>query len=73
MKTSVVAWLSMVRIGRMTTGGLSPAVAARRSTTKTESPSPFRFTSSLGVVRASSSMRSECSARLVQTFWPWTR
>ena len=27
---------------------------------------------SRGVVRASSSIRSECSARLVQTFCPWT-
>ena len=29
-------------------------------------------TSSSGVVRASSSIRSECSAREVQTFWPLT-
>ena len=27
---------------------------------------------SFGVVRASSSIKSECSARLVQTFWPLT-
>ena len=42
------------------------------STRKTESPSPRRFTCSTGVVRASSSIRSDCSAREVQTFWPLT-
>ena len=30
------------------------------------------FTWSSGVVRASSSIRSECSAREVQIFWPLT-
>ena len=35
-------------------------------------PSLRRFTSSAGVVRASSSIRSDCRARLVQTFWPLT-
>ncbi len=35
-------------------------------------PSERRFTWSAGVVRASSSIRSDCMARLVQTFWPVT-
>ena len=38
----------------------------------TDSPSVRFFTSSTGVVRASSSIRSECSAREVHTFWPLT-
>ena len=65
IKTSVVAWLIMVRIGRMS----SPfPLAPRMSTRKTESPSVRFFTCSLGVVRASNNIRSECSARDVQTF-----
>ena len=35
-------------------------------------PSVFLATSSRRVVRARSSMRSECSARDVHTFWPFT-
>ena len=46
--------------------------ASRISTMKVERPSVRFFACSRGVVRASSSMRSECSARLVQTFWPLT-
>ena len=42
------------------------------STTNTDRPSVRFLTWSRGVVRASSSIRSECSARLVQTFWPFT-
>ena len=42
------------------------------STMKVERPSVFFATWSRGVVRASSNIRSECSARLVQTFWPFT-
>ena len=42
------------------------------STRNTDRPSVFFATSSRGVVRASSSIRSECSAREVQTFWPLT-
>ena len=36
----------------------------------TDNPSVRRFTCSTDVVRASSSIRSDCSARDVQTFWP---
>jgi hypothetical protein len=39
---------------------------------KTDMPSVRLAACSLGVVRASSSSRSECSAREVQTFWPLT-
>ena len=68
-KTSVVEWLIIVRMGRM----VRPAPhAARMSTTKTESPSVRFSTWSAGVVRARRSMRSECSAREVHTFWPLT-
>ena len=42
------------------------------STMKVESPSVRDFACSRGVVRASSSIRSECSAREVQTFCPFT-
>ncbi len=42
------------------------------STMKTEIPSVFFSTCSIGVVRASSTIRSECSARDVQIFWPLT-
>ena len=35
-------------------------------------PSVFFDTSASGVVRASRIMRSECSARDIQTFWPFT-
>ena len=61
----MVAWLSMVRIGRI----VRPS-APRRSTRNRESPSLRRAACSRGVVRASSSMRSECSARLVQNLLP---
>jgi hypothetical protein len=42
------------------------------STRNTVRPSVFFATSSRGVVRARSSIRSECSAREVHTFWPLT-
>ncbi len=42
------------------------------STRNVERPSVRFSTSSAGVVRASSSIRSECSARDVQSFWPLT-
>ena len=42
------------------------------STRKVESPRVFFSTSSAGVVRARSSIRSECSARDVQSFCPCT-
>ena len=68
-KISVVEWLIMVRIGRIS----SPLpFASRMSTRKTDSPSVRFFTSAAGVVRASRSIRSECSARDVQTFCPLT-
>ena len=46
---------------------------SRRSTRNTDSPSVRRLTSSIGVVRASSSIRSDCRAREFHTFWPVTR
>jgi hypothetical protein len=65
--SSVVAWFIMVRIGLM----LMPVpCASRMSTMKTESPSVRLAARSRGVVRASSSSRSECSAREVQIFCP---
>ncbi len=66
-KTSQELWFIMVRMGRM----VRP-LACFMSTMKVDRPSVFLATWSRGVVRASSSMRSECSARLVQTFWPLT-
>jgi hypothetical protein len=66
----VVEWFIIVRIGRMV---MPPAASASRmSTMNTESPSLRFVTSSRGVVRARSSIRSECSARLVQIFCPLT-
>ena len=47
-------------------------IALRRSTRNTESPSVFFVTSSSGVVRATKSIRSECSTREIQTFCPFT-
>ena len=67
--TSLELWFIMVRIGRMVRPLPS---AARMSTMKVDSPSVRYFACSRGVVRASSSIRSECSARLVHTFWPLT-
>ena len=67
--TSVVAWFIIVRIGRM----VRPLPStSRMSTRKTERPSVRLPACSRGVVRASSSIRSECSAREVQIFWPLT-
>jgi hypothetical protein len=68
-KTSVELWFIIVRIGRMVRPLPRPS---RMSTMKVERPSVFFATWSRGVVRASSSIRSECSARLVQIFWPLT-
>ena len=66
--TSVVLWFTMALSGLIS----SPLPRhSRMSSRKTESPSVFFFTWSSGVVRASNSMRSEWSAREVQTFWPW--
>ena len=58
-KISVVAWFISVRIGRIV---IVPSASARfMSTRKVESPSVFFSTWSAGVVRASRSIRSECS------------
>ena len=69
-KISVVAWFISVLIGRIV---IVPASwAARMSTMNVDSPSVRFSTWSAGVVRASSSIRSECSARDVQIFCPRT-
>ena len=47
-------------------------IAAVISTSKTDKPSLRFFTCSRGVVRAIRSIRSECSARDIQTFCPLT-
>jgi len=39
---------------------------------KTDSPTVFRVTSSTGVVRARSSIRSDCNTREMKIFWPLT-
>ena len=67
--TSVVAWFIMVRIGRISR---PLPLASRMSTMNTDRPSVRFLACSFGVVRASSTIRSECSARLVQIFWPLT-
>ena len=64
----MVEWLIIVLIGVIVSA--SPAV--RMSTRNVESPCVRLVTSSIGVVRASSTIRSECSAREVQIFWPET-
>ena len=43
---------------------------SRMSTRNTDRPAVRDAACSRGVVRANSSMRSECSAREVQIFWP---
>ena len=60
---SVVAWFIIVRIGRMV---IPLPRASRISTMNTERPSDRLATLSFEVVRASRSIKSECSARLVQ-------
>ena len=65
--TSHELWFIIVRIGRM----VRP-VTLFISTMNVDNPSVFFVTWSRGVVRASSSIRSECSARLVHSFWPLT-
>ena len=59
--------------GSSSSGSAGSSAGRRRrrmSTRNTERPSVRCSTSSAGVVRASSSIRSECSARDVQIFWP---
>ena len=55
--SSLVSWFTMLRIGFMV---IPLASASRRSTTKIDMPSDFLFTSASGVVRASSTISSEC-------------
>ena len=66
-KTSHELWFIIVRIGRI----VRP-LAVRMSTMNVLRPSVRFAHCSRGVVRASSSIRSECSARDVQIFWPLT-
>ena len=68
-KSSLVSWLTMLRIGRTV---MPLPIASRRSTRKIDMPSDFFFTSASGVVRASRIIRSECWTREIQTFWPLT-
>ncbi|MND04967.1 hypothetical protein D3C83_255030 [compost metagenome] len=62
----MVAWFIMVRIGLM----VMALACSFMSTMNTDRPSVRFLACSFGVVRASSSIRSECSAREVQIFWP---
>ena len=66
--TSVVEWLIIVSMGRIVTDF---PTSFRRSTRKTDIPAVGFALSSRGVVRASRSMRSECSEREIQVFCPW--
>ena len=59
----------MLRIGRTR---MPRAAASAQIDEKDREPSDFRFTSASGVVRASSSIRSECCTREIHTFWPLT-
>ena len=68
-KISVELWFIMVRSGRMV---MPLPIDCAHIDDEGGKPSVRFFTWSRGVVRASSSIRSECSARLVQTFWPLT-
>ena len=64
-----VAWLIIVSIGRIVRP--LPRPRACRPGTRT-GRGALGSTRSSGVVRASTSIRSECCAREVNTFWPWT-
>ena len=66
-KSAFVEWFIIIRSGR-TSKPLRPRISIR----KTDSPSVFRCTRSTGVVRASSSMRSDWSTREMKIFWPLT-
>ncbi len=65
--SSLVSWLTMVGIGRT----VSPCTWCR-STMNSDRPCDFFSTSSFGVVRASSIIRSECCTREIHTFCPLT-
>src|SRR3989442_5000323 len=56
--SALVEWFIIMRSGR-----ISRRLIPRMSMRKTLSPSVRRLTCSAGVVRASSSMRSDCMAR----------
>ena len=66
-KSALVEWFIIILSGR-TSSPLMP----RMSTRKTLSPSVLRVTLSTGVVRASSSIRSDWSTREMNIFWPFT-
>ena len=66
-KSAFVEWFIIMRSGRT-----SSPCTWRRSNRKTDSPSVFRFTWSTGVVRARSSIRSDCCTREMKIFWPFT-
>ena len=68
-KSALVEWFIIILSGR--TSRPLP-LSSRMSMRKTLSPSVFFLTWSTGVVRASSSMRSDCSTREMNIFWPFT-
>ncbi len=65
--SALVEWFIIIRSGRT-----SKPLRLRMSIRNTDSPSVFRFTWSTGVVRASSSIRSDWSTREMNIFWPLT-
>ena len=65
--SALVEWFIIMRSGR-----ISSPFSPRMSTRKTLSPSVRRATCSTGVVRASSSMRSDCCAREMNILRPLT-
>ena len=65
----MLAWFIMVLIGLMA----RPLPSALRiSTSSTDMPSVALALSSRAAVRTSSIIRSECSVREINTFWPLT-
>ena len=68
--SSLVSWLTMLRIGR-TVMPLPMAVVQVDQEAST-GPRSFFCTSASGVVRASRIIRSQCWMREIQTFWPLT-
>ena len=68
-KSALVEWFIIILSGRTS----SPLpLRCRMSMRKTLSPSVFFLTWSTGVVRASSSIRSDWSTREMNIFWPLT-
>jgi hypothetical protein len=68
-KSSLVSWLTMLRIGR--TQPLADRLAQVDDEDRHAFGSSF-LTSASGVVRASRIIRSECWMREIHTFWPLT-